>query len=140
MHPPEAHQGLAALHPIGRMGDVSDVVDAVLYWIALGLLLGRFSWRTHCWSPPADAEPIRMTPLELAWSIGPATLQADRPSPPVWRETSDGQIDKIDGRKRTERHRGQRFAHIEPAEVDRKIAGLFDDLANLGLRGGIIAR
>jgi NAD(P)-dependent dehydrogenase (short-subunit alcohol dehydrogenase family) len=31
MHPPEAHQALAALHPIGRMGEVSDVVDAVLY-------------------------------------------------------------------------------------------------------------
>jgi NAD(P)-dependent dehydrogenase (short-subunit alcohol dehydrogenase family) len=31
MHPPEAHQALAALHPMGRMGDVSDIVDAVLY-------------------------------------------------------------------------------------------------------------
>ena len=31
MHPPEAHQALAALHPMGRMGDISDVVDAVLY-------------------------------------------------------------------------------------------------------------
>ncbi len=31
MHAPEAHQALAALHPMGRMGDVSDVVDAVLY-------------------------------------------------------------------------------------------------------------
>ena len=31
MHPPEAHQALAALHPMGRMGDVSGVVDAVLY-------------------------------------------------------------------------------------------------------------
>src|SRR5580692_5998382 len=31
MHPPEAHQALAALHPMGRMGNVSDVVGAVLY-------------------------------------------------------------------------------------------------------------
>ena len=31
MHPPEAHQALAALHPVGRMGEVSDIVDAVLY-------------------------------------------------------------------------------------------------------------
>src|SRR6202042_3863226 len=31
MHPPQAHQALAALHPMGRMGEVSDVVDAVLY-------------------------------------------------------------------------------------------------------------
>ena len=49
-------------------------------------------------------------------------------------------LDKIGGRKRTERQRGQRSAHIEHAEVDRKIAGLFDDLANLGLRVGIVAR
>ena len=82
-----------------------------------------------------------MTPLEPAWLIGPATLQADRPSPLVWRETSDGQIvTKLNGRKRTERQRGQRSAHIEHAEVDRKIAGLFDDLANLGLSVGIVAR
>jgi NAD(P)-dependent dehydrogenase (short-subunit alcohol dehydrogenase family) len=31
MHPPEAHPMLAALHPMGRMGEVSDIVDAVLY-------------------------------------------------------------------------------------------------------------
>ena len=31
MHPVESHADLAALHPLGRMGDVEDVVDAVLY-------------------------------------------------------------------------------------------------------------
>jgi NAD(P)-dependent dehydrogenase (short-subunit alcohol dehydrogenase family) len=31
MHPPEAHPALAALHPMGRMGSISDIVDAVLY-------------------------------------------------------------------------------------------------------------
>ena len=31
MHPPEAYPALAALHPMGRMGEVQDVVDAVLY-------------------------------------------------------------------------------------------------------------
>jgi len=31
MHPPEAHQFLASLHPMGRMGEVSEIVDAVLY-------------------------------------------------------------------------------------------------------------
>lgn len=31
MHPPETHQALAALHPMGRMGNVADVVDAILY-------------------------------------------------------------------------------------------------------------
>ncbi|WP_405593022.1 SDR family NAD(P)-dependent oxidoreductase [Streptomyces sp. NBC_01092] len=31
MHPEENHEFLAALHPVGRMGEVSDIVDAVLY-------------------------------------------------------------------------------------------------------------
>ena len=31
MHPVESHADLAALHPLGRMGDVEDVVDAILY-------------------------------------------------------------------------------------------------------------
>lgn len=31
MHPPETHAALDRLHPVGHMGDVSDVVDAVLY-------------------------------------------------------------------------------------------------------------
>jgi NAD(P)-dependent dehydrogenase (short-subunit alcohol dehydrogenase family) len=31
MHPPETHAGLAALHPVGRMGDMRDIVDAVLF-------------------------------------------------------------------------------------------------------------
>ncbi|MEV1243921.1 SDR family NAD(P)-dependent oxidoreductase [Nonomuraea sp. NPDC050022] len=31
MHPDEIHQTLAALHPVGRMGEVSDIADAVVY-------------------------------------------------------------------------------------------------------------
>ena len=31
MHAPETHAFLASLHPLGRMGEVQDVVDAVLY-------------------------------------------------------------------------------------------------------------
>jgi NAD(P)-dependent dehydrogenase (short-subunit alcohol dehydrogenase family) len=31
MHPVETHDALAGMHPIGRMGDVSDVVEAVIY-------------------------------------------------------------------------------------------------------------
>ena len=41
MHPPEAHQALAALHPMGRMGDVSDIVDAVLYLDSAGFVTGE---------------------------------------------------------------------------------------------------
>ncbi|WP_028934926.1 SDR family NAD(P)-dependent oxidoreductase [Pseudonocardia spinosispora] len=31
MHAPETHDALGALHPVGRMGEISDIVDAVLY-------------------------------------------------------------------------------------------------------------
>jgi NAD(P)-dependent dehydrogenase (short-subunit alcohol dehydrogenase family) len=31
MHSPEKYDKLAGLHPVGRMGEVSDIVDAVLY-------------------------------------------------------------------------------------------------------------
>jgi NAD(P)-dependent dehydrogenase (short-subunit alcohol dehydrogenase family) len=31
MHPANAHAALAALHPIGRIGDVADIVSAVMY-------------------------------------------------------------------------------------------------------------
>ena len=41
MHPPEAHPALAALHPMGRMGDVSDIVNAVLYLDDAGFVTGE---------------------------------------------------------------------------------------------------
>ncbi|MCM0675807.1 SDR family oxidoreductase [Micromonospora phytophila] len=31
MHPVETHQMLGDLHPVGRLGEISDVVDAVIY-------------------------------------------------------------------------------------------------------------
>jgi NAD(P)-dependent dehydrogenase (short-subunit alcohol dehydrogenase family) len=31
MHAPETHATLASLHPVGRMGEMSDIVEAILY-------------------------------------------------------------------------------------------------------------
>ena len=31
VHDPESYDGLAGLHPLGRVGDISDVVDGILY-------------------------------------------------------------------------------------------------------------
>ncbi|MBU3064262.1 SDR family oxidoreductase [Nocardia sp. NEAU-G5] len=31
MHSPETHETLAALHPVGRMGEIDDVVEAIIY-------------------------------------------------------------------------------------------------------------
>ncbi|WP_018010448.1 SDR family oxidoreductase (plasmid) [Sinorhizobium medicae] len=41
MHPIETHSALAALHPVGRMGDISDVVGAVLYLENAGFITGE---------------------------------------------------------------------------------------------------
>ncbi|WP_309643302.1 SDR family oxidoreductase [Phenylobacterium sp.] len=31
MHPPETHAGLASLHPLGRLGEIQEAIDGVLY-------------------------------------------------------------------------------------------------------------
>ena len=41
MHPPEAHGALGALHPMGRMGEVSDIVDAVVYLDGAAFVTGE---------------------------------------------------------------------------------------------------
>ena len=41
MHPVEAHEALASLHPMKRMGEVSDVVDAVMYLDSAGFVTGE---------------------------------------------------------------------------------------------------
>jgi len=41
MHPVEAYAQLAGLHPLGRMGEISDVVDAILYLEQAGFVTGE---------------------------------------------------------------------------------------------------
>jgi NAD(P)-dependent dehydrogenase (short-subunit alcohol dehydrogenase family) len=41
MHAPETHGFLAALHPVARMGDIADVVQAVLYLDSAGFVTGE---------------------------------------------------------------------------------------------------
>lgn len=41
MHPAETHSTLASLHPVGRMGEIRDVVDAVLYLEHAGFITGE---------------------------------------------------------------------------------------------------
>jgi NAD(P)-dependent dehydrogenase (short-subunit alcohol dehydrogenase family) len=41
MHPMEAYQALDALHPIGRMGEISDVVEAILYLESASFVTGE---------------------------------------------------------------------------------------------------
>ncbi len=41
MHPAETHDFLNGLHPIGRMGEVQEIVDAVLYLERAGFVTGE---------------------------------------------------------------------------------------------------
>jgi len=41
MHAPETHDFLAQLHPMGRMGEIEDIVEAVLYLERAGFVTGE---------------------------------------------------------------------------------------------------
>jgi len=41
MHPPEAHDALRALNPLKRLGEVSDIADAILYLDAAPFITGE---------------------------------------------------------------------------------------------------
>jgi NAD(P)-dependent dehydrogenase (short-subunit alcohol dehydrogenase family) len=41
MHAPATHEWLAALHPVGHVGEISDVVQAVLYLDSAGFVTGE---------------------------------------------------------------------------------------------------
>jgi NAD(P)-dependent dehydrogenase (short-subunit alcohol dehydrogenase family) len=41
MHAPETHEFLSSLHPVGHMGETSDIVNAVLYLETAGFVTGE---------------------------------------------------------------------------------------------------
>jgi NAD(P)-dependent dehydrogenase (short-subunit alcohol dehydrogenase family) len=41
MHPVETHAALGALHPVGHMGEIRDIVDAILYLEGAGFVTGE---------------------------------------------------------------------------------------------------
>jgi NAD(P)-dependent dehydrogenase (short-subunit alcohol dehydrogenase family) len=41
MHPAETHAQLAAMHPVDRMGEISDIVDAILYLESANFVTGE---------------------------------------------------------------------------------------------------
>jgi NAD(P)-dependent dehydrogenase (short-subunit alcohol dehydrogenase family) len=41
MHKPETHEWLAALHPVGHMGEIADITNAVLYLESAGFVTGE---------------------------------------------------------------------------------------------------
>jgi len=41
MHAPDMHEVLAKLHPVGRMGEVKDIVEAVIFLETAGFVTGE---------------------------------------------------------------------------------------------------
>ncbi|SDS36930.1 SDR family NAD(P)-dependent oxidoreductase [Bradyrhizobium canariense] len=41
MHPPKTYEALAKFHPLGRMGEIGDIVDAVLFLESAGFVTGE---------------------------------------------------------------------------------------------------
>ena len=41
MHSPEIHPFFASLHPMGRMGEISEIVDAILYLESANFITGE---------------------------------------------------------------------------------------------------
>ena len=41
MHPVETHEALGALHPLGHMGEISDIVEAILYLESASFVTGE---------------------------------------------------------------------------------------------------
>ncbi|MGA9334147.1 MAG: SDR family oxidoreductase [Rudaea sp.] len=41
MHTADTHEALAGLHPVGRMGEIRDIVDAVVYLESAGFVTGE---------------------------------------------------------------------------------------------------
>ena len=41
MHSIETHAQLGALHPVGRMGEIADIVDAILYLESASFVTGE---------------------------------------------------------------------------------------------------
>jgi NAD(P)-dependent dehydrogenase (short-subunit alcohol dehydrogenase family) len=41
MHAPQTHEFLSALHPVKRMGEIRDIVEAVLFLESAGFVTGE---------------------------------------------------------------------------------------------------
>ncbi len=41
MHAEETHEFLAALHPVGRLGEIDEIVEAVTYLEGAGFVTGE---------------------------------------------------------------------------------------------------
>ena len=62
MHPAETHAQLAKLHPLGRMGEISEIVGAIHIWNSAGFVTARpftsMAARARATEPPSR-EPLR---------------------------------------------------------------------------------
>jgi NAD(P)-dependent dehydrogenase (short-subunit alcohol dehydrogenase family) len=54
MHPAETHAALGALHPVGHMGEIKDIVDAILYLEGAGFVTEKFCTSTAARAPAIE--------------------------------------------------------------------------------------
>ena len=54
MHPAETHAAPGALHPVGHMGEIKDIVDAILYLEGAGFVTGEFCTTTAARAPGTE--------------------------------------------------------------------------------------
>jgi hypothetical protein len=59
MHPPEAHAVLDTLHPLGHRGDITDIVEAILYLEQAGFVTGEILHVDAARAPGTDCAPRR---------------------------------------------------------------------------------
>jgi NAD(P)-dependent dehydrogenase (short-subunit alcohol dehydrogenase family) len=62
MHSVETHAQVSSLHPVGRMGEIPDVVEAILYLESADFVTGEISKSTGARAPdvnPADSHFAR---------------------------------------------------------------------------------
>src|ERR1700737_4869672 len=78
MHPLEAHQVLSSLHPMGRMGEGSDIVDAGMYLACAGFVTGEI---LHVDGGQARPDTIRS--FVFSWAVSPKEQMPSRRCVPL---------------------------------------------------------
>ena len=59
MHPVETYAELAPLHPVGRLGEISDIVEVILYLEGAGFVTGEILHVDGGQSVATDGASIR---------------------------------------------------------------------------------
>ena len=117
MHAIETHQALGGLHPLGRMGEIADIVDAILYLESAAFVTGE----TLHVDGGQSAEPSEHVPppqVDFGFPRGDARRFTD-----LYAFPEPGEAGKsIPGDERAVRRRGSAGTHHRPAIFAQALA------------------